>query len=88
MPGGRWRSARSLELTHSIDIDALIDKLELPTLILRRQGDRTIHPRHSVAPDERIPSARLVLLDGNAHMPWFGDQDAIVEHVPRFLAED
>jgi class 3 adenylate cyclase len=34
---------------------------------------------------ERIPGARMVELPGDAHLPFFGDQDAVVELTQEFL---
>lgn len=34
----------------------------------------------------RIPGARFIELPGNDHLPFVGDQDAIVSEIERFVA--
>jgi hypothetical protein len=34
---------------------------------------------------ERVPGAKLVELPGIDHIPWVGDQDALLEEVEEFL---
>ena len=35
-----------------------------------------------------IPGARLVNLEGDIHLPWLGDSDAVVRHVLEFLCDE
>src|SRR5262249_22040945 len=37
---------------------------------------------------ERIREARIVELPGNDHLPWEGDQEALLDAVATFLADD
>ena len=37
---------------------------------------------------ERIPGARMVELPGDDHLPWEGDQEAVLDAIAAFLADD
>ena len=54
-------------------------------LVLHRTGDRAADVRASRYMAERIPGARFVELPGDAHFPFFGDQDTVVELAQEFL---
>jgi class 3 adenylate cyclase len=57
----------------------------VPVLVLHRTGDQVADVRASRYMAERIPGARLVELPGDAHLPFLGDQDTIVELTQEFL---
>ena len=54
-------------------------------LVDHRTGDRNISIEQARYMVERMPSARLVELPGEDHMPWFGDRDALLGEVEEFL---
>jgi pimeloyl-ACP methyl ester carboxylesterase len=58
----------------------------VPTLVLRRRGDRVAPPAGSLALAAGIPGARLVELDGDAHAPWAGDCRPLCAELERFVA--
>lgn len=68
-----------------IDIRHVLPAIRVPTLILHRVGDRclTIDEGRFVA--SRIPGATLVELPGDDHLPFVGDQDAMLSAIERFL---
>jgi DNA-binding SARP family transcriptional activator/pimeloyl-ACP methyl ester carboxylesterase/plasmid stabilization system protein ParE len=67
-----------------IDIRDLLPTIGVPTLVLHRaheslrQGSRFM--------GEHIPGARVVELRGNDHLPWEGDQEAVLDEIERFLS--
>jgi class 3 adenylate cyclase len=69
----------------SVDIRRLLGSIRVPTLLLHRSGDRFVDVRTSRYMAERIPGARLVELPGDDHLPFFGDQDAVVALAQEFL---
>ena len=68
-----------------VDIRGLLGSVQAPVLVLHRTGDRAADVRASRYMAERIPGARFVELPGDAHFPFFGDQDAVVELTQEFL---
>jgi class 3 adenylate cyclase len=69
----------------SVDIRRLLGSIRVPTLLLHRSGDQFVDVRTSRYMAERIPGARLVELPGDEHLPFFGDQDAVVALTQEFL---
>ena len=57
----------------------------MPILLLHRTGDQFIDVRTSRYMAQRIPGAKLVELPGDDHLPFFGDQDAVVALTQEFL---
>jgi pimeloyl-ACP methyl ester carboxylesterase len=72
-------------LNNEIDIRSILPTIQAPTLVVHREGDRW-HPlgegRYLA---EHIPGAVLRLLPGEDHIPWYGDQDALVAEVEEFI---
>jgi class 3 adenylate cyclase len=54
-------------------------------LVLHRRGDRAADVRASRYLAERVPGARFVELPGDDHLPFFGDQDTVVELTQELL---
>jgi class 3 adenylate cyclase len=69
----------------SVDIRRLLGSMRVPTLLLHRTGDRFVDVHTSRYMARRIPGARLVELSGDDHLPFFGDQDAVVALTQEFL---
>jgi len=68
-----------------VDIRGLLGTIQAPVLVLHRTGDRLASVNASRYMAERIPGARLVELPGDDHLPFFGDQDAVVALTQEFL---
>jgi class 3 adenylate cyclase len=68
-----------------VDIRGLLGSIRVPTLLLHRTGDQFVDVHTSRYMAERIPGARLVELPGDDHLPFFGDQDAVVALTQEFL---
>lgn len=81
-PGAAERLTR---LNYQIDIRALLPAVQVPTLVLHREGDRSLGVAHAEYLADHIPSARLQLLGGADHLPYTGDQDELVGHIEEFL---
>ena len=73
----------------NIDTDAraLLPSIQVPTLILHREGDRNVDVKNARYAAENIAGARYVELPGDDHLPWIGDSDSIVGEIERFLTE-
>jgi pimeloyl-ACP methyl ester carboxylesterase/DNA-binding CsgD family transcriptional regulator len=74
-----------IELTFAIDVSEEAAGLRTPTLVVHRRGDRAIRLGAGEHLAALVPKAELVVLDGDAHMPWFGDMDDVIAAVAPFL---
>ncbi|HET7035294.1 MAG TPA: alpha/beta fold hydrolase [Thermomicrobiaceae bacterium] len=70
-----------------IDLRAVLPAIDAPTLVLHRAGDRDIPLENAHYLAAHIPGAALIELPGDDHLPWLGDQDAVVAAVRGFLME-
>jgi pimeloyl-ACP methyl ester carboxylesterase len=71
---------------YAIDIRDVISAVGVPTLILNRTSAILNPVEESRYLAERMPGAEYVELPGADHLPWVGDQDALLEHVERFVS--
>lgn len=71
---------------YAIDIRDVISAVWVPTLILNRTSAILNPVEESRYLAERLPSAEYIELPGADHLPWVGDQDALLEHVERFVS--
>jgi class 3 adenylate cyclase len=67
------------------DVREVLEAVSVPTLVIQRKGDiyRPAGQARYIA--DRIPSAEYVELEGKDHLPYAGDQDAVVDVVEEFL---
>ena len=70
-----------------VDIRNVLPTIRVPTLVIHRTDDRTLRVEEGRYLAERIPGARFVELPGADHLPFVGDQDAILGAVERFMSE-
>ena len=68
-----------------IDIRDVLPSIRVPTLVLHRTGDRCLRVEEGRYLASRIPGATFVELPGEDHLPFAGDQEAILSEVERFL---
>jgi class 3 adenylate cyclase/pimeloyl-ACP methyl ester carboxylesterase len=78
--------ARQL-LASAIDLDVrdALPRIQVPTLVMARTGDRSWDLRHSHYLAQNIPGARYVEMEGVDSFPFIGDSEAILEEVEEFL---
>jgi len=67
------------------DVRAILPTIHVPTLVLHRHGDRVVNWRAGRHLAAQIPGARYVELEGIDHLPWAGDQEAVLGEVEEFL---
>jgi len=68
-----------------IDVRNVLPSLRVPTLVLHRKGDTCLPVEGGRFVALLIPGAKYVELEGNDHLPFVGDQDAILEEIAEFL---
>jgi pimeloyl-ACP methyl ester carboxylesterase/DNA-binding SARP family transcriptional activator len=73
-----------LEMMEVIDVRPLPGSIASPVLVLHRRDDPAIPVARSREVVAGVDDARLVVLDGNDHMPQAGDVHAWLDHVEAF----
>lgn len=73
------------KMNSQVDIRHVLPAIRLPTLILHRAGDLDMDVGGGRYLGDHIPGARYVELPGADHLPWVGDQDAILDEIEEFL---
>jgi pimeloyl-ACP methyl ester carboxylesterase len=69
-----------------IDIRDLLPSIRVPALVLHRTGDQCLKVEEGRFLASRIPGAKFVELPGADHLPFVGDQDAMLTAIKDFLA--
>ena len=70
-----------------IDVRDVLPSIRVPTLVLHRTGDRCLKVEEGRYLASQIPGARFVELPGIDHLPFVGDQDAMLAAIEEFLGE-
>jgi pimeloyl-ACP methyl ester carboxylesterase len=78
-------AAATLQLIYRMDVSDVVDQIRVPTLVLHRKGDHAIGFDHGRQLASLIPSATFIPLDGEAHLPWLGDWEAVADAALAFL---
>lgn len=73
------------KMNADIDVRAILPTIRVPTLVIHRAEDACLKIEEGRYVAERIPGARFVELPGADHLPFVGDQDAILDEVEEFL---
>jgi class 3 adenylate cyclase len=77
--------ARTLiEMVIQTDVRDLLPSIRVPTLVLHRE-EEFIPAASARYMAEQIPGARLVVLPGADHIPFYGDADGYAEEIEEFL---
>lgn len=78
-------AADLLELTFATDVSEEAARLRTPALVVHRRGDRAIRFAAGEELAMLAPNAELVALEGDSHMPWFGDAGDVIAAIAPFL---
>jgi pimeloyl-ACP methyl ester carboxylesterase/DNA-binding winged helix-turn-helix (wHTH) protein len=76
---------RLTQMNSEIDVCPVLPSIRVPTLILHRTDDRTLLVEEGRYVAGLIPNARFVELPGEDHLPFVGDQDAMLDEIEEFL---
>ncbi len=74
------------QMNARIDIRPILPMIQVPTLVIHRTADRCLKVEEGRYLAQNIPGAKLVELPGEDHLPFVGDQDAILDEIEDFLA--
>jgi class 3 adenylate cyclase len=75
----------TLQAMMNIDVRDILPSVRVPTLLIHRAGDRAVPAKSSRFMSEHIPNAKYVELEGEDHLWFVGDVDAIFDEVEEFL---
>ncbi len=68
-----------------VDVRHILPKIKAPTLVIHRTGDQLLKIEEGRYLASLIPGATLVELPGDDHLPFVGDQLAILSAIDQFL---
>ena len=71
-------------MNEKIDSRDVLPTVSVPTLVLCRAEEYFREASRFIG--EHIPGARVAELPGNDHLPWEGDQEAVLDEIERFLS--
>jgi len=74
------------QMNAAVDVRDVLPVIHVPALVLHRTGDRARSVESGRYLAAAIPSAQLIELPGEDHLPFLGDQDAIIREIERFAA--
>jgi class 3 adenylate cyclase len=74
-----------LTLSGEVDVRDVLGTIQAPTLVMHRDGDPLIDPRHARYLADRIPGAKLVELAGHDNLIVAGDPEPVLEEVEELL---
>ncbi len=77
--------AKLAQMNYEIDYRAILPAIQVPTLILHREGDRWCDVKHAHYLAEHITGATLNVLPGEDHIAWYGDQDGMISEIQTFI---
>jgi pimeloyl-ACP methyl ester carboxylesterase/DNA-binding winged helix-turn-helix (wHTH) protein len=73
------------QMNAEIDVRNVLPSIRVPSLVIHRREDQCLKVEEGQFVAERIPGAKFVELPGNDHLPFVGDQDAILDEMEEFL---
>jgi pimeloyl-ACP methyl ester carboxylesterase/DNA-binding winged helix-turn-helix (wHTH) protein len=73
------------KMNADIDIRRVLPSIRVPTLVIHRSDDALLRVEEGRYIASQIPGAKFVELPGADHLPFVGDQDAILDEIEEFL---
>ena len=73
------------QMNAEIDVRQVLPSIRVPSLVVHRTGDMCLKVEEGRYVAAKIPGAKYVELPGRDHLPFVGDQDAILDEVEEFL---
>jgi pimeloyl-ACP methyl ester carboxylesterase len=73
------------QMNAEIDVRNVLPSIRVPSLVIHRRDDQCLKVEEGRFVAERIPGAKFVEFPGNDHLPFVGDQDAILDEMEEFL---
>ena len=67
------------QMNGEVDVRHVLPSVRVPTLVLHRRGDRCLLVEEGRYVASRIQGAEFVELEGDDHLPFVGDQNAVLD---------
>ena len=71
------------DMNEEIDVRPVLASVRVPSLVIHREQEYLSEASRYMG--ERLPGARIVELPGDDHLPWEGDQAAVLDEIETFL---
>ena len=81
-------AAAILEALAAYEVTPALSEIRVPTLILHRRDDRAISVQQGREIASLIPDARFVPLEGQIHLPYWGDTEPLLQGIQNFLGQE
>lgn len=75
------------QMNAEIDVRGILPLVRVPSLVIHRSGDRCLKVEEGRYVASLIPGARFAELPGDDHLPFVGDQEAILREVRSFVKQ-
>jgi class 3 adenylate cyclase len=73
------------KMNAEIDVRNVLPSIRVPSLVIHRTDDQCLKVEEGRFVAQRIPGAKFVEFPGHDHLPFVGDQDAILDEMEEFL---
>ena len=73
------------KMNAEIDVRHVLPHVRVPTLVIHRSGDMCLKVEEGRFVASLIPGCKYVELEGVDHLPFVGDQNAILDEIEEFL---
>lgn len=73
------------QMNAQIDVRHVLPSIRVPSLVIHRTDDLCLKVEEGRYVAEQIPGSKYVEFPGRDHLPFVGDQDAILDEVEEFL---
>ena len=74
-----------MTLAGTVDVRDVLQTIQVPTLVMHREGDQMIDPRHATYLGEHIPGAKLVMLPGRDTLIVGDDESLLLDEIYEFF---
>jgi pimeloyl-ACP methyl ester carboxylesterase/DNA-binding XRE family transcriptional regulator len=74
-----------MTMNAEIDVRHVLPAVRVPSMVLHRRGDLATDVRHGQYLARHIPGALYVELEGDCHLPLYGDTGRIVREIKQFV---
>ncbi|HMO79834.1 MAG TPA: alpha/beta fold hydrolase [Pyrinomonadaceae bacterium] len=75
------------KMNAEIDVRDVLPSIRVPTLVLHRTGDLCLKVEEGRYVASKIPGSEFLELPGIDHLPFVGDQDAVLNAIDQFITE-
>ena len=74
-----------LELSYASEVADVAGRIEAPTLVVHRSGDRAVPVDQGRLLADAVAASRFAVLAGRSHLPYIGSVDELVRTIRSFL---